>query len=132
LNSLEHQAFRAAVEEKYRVHVQAFKDEVTEPIVTRFFAPDAVCECAGFPRHEGTEQLRTLFDEVTKAGHDVAFRPIRSYVDGAVGWDFVDYPVRPRDPDANPFMFRCIFCWVRRADDWKVSACVGFTVPYAP
>lgn len=129
MNDAEFEAFRAAVEAKYRIHVEAFEAGEAAPIVEKFFWDDAVWECAGFPRRSGRSELAALFAEVVKTGH-VTFRPIRSSVCGDMGWDFVDYPVRPRDCSAEPFMFRCTFVWLRRDGEWRVHCCVGFTVPF--
>lgn len=121
-------AFRAAIEAKYALHVAAFEARDPEPILMHFFTPDALWEYAGYPRRVGREELRALFDNVI--GEDrVAVHSIKSFVSGDCGWDYADYPVTPRDPGRTPWVFRQMFYWVRRDGDWKVNACIGFTLP---
>lgn len=123
-------AFRAAIDAKYAMHVQAFEDRDPEPILTRFFTADALWEYAGYPRRNGCAELRELFNAVIGVDR-VAVRSIQSFVRGACGWDYADYFVNPRDSSRAPWVFRQIFCWVREDGDWLVNACVGFTLPQA-
>lgn len=121
-------AFRAAIDAKYALHVAAFEACDPGPILERFFTSDALWEYAGHPRRVGREQLRELFQGVI--GEDrVAVRSIQSFVSGDSGWDLADYPVTPRDRTRQPWVFRQMFYWVRRDGDWKVNACIGFTLP---
>lgn len=122
------EAFRAAIDAKYRLHERAFEDKDPEPILTRFFTPDALWEYHGYPRHEGREALRGLFEEVVQKDR-VKVIPIRSWVAGDAGWDFTDYRVTPRDPDEPGWTFRQMFYWVRIEGEWLVNACIGFTLP---
>jgi ketosteroid isomerase-like protein len=124
-------AFRAAIDAKYAMHVQAFEDGDPEPILDRFFTEDALWEYAGYPRRVGRAQLRELFEAVIGTDR-VAVRSIRSFVSGDCGWDYADYPVTPRDPAKAPWVFRQMFYWVRRDGDWQVNACIGFTLPADP
>lgn len=125
---MEMAAFRVAIDAKYALHVQAFEDGDPEPILTRFFTEDALWEYAGYPRRVGRTQLRELFDAVIRADR-VAVHPIRSFVRGDCGWDYADYTVTPRDPSRTSWVFRQMFYWVRCDGDWRVNACIGFTLP---
>ena len=118
--------FRAAIDAKYRLHVAAFEAGDPEPILQHFFTADALWEYHGYPRREGREQLRQLFESVIRSDR-VAVHPIRSYINGDSGWDYTDYTVTPRDTSRPPWVFRQIFCWVRIEGEWLVNACIGFT-----
>lgn len=121
----EMQQFTAAINAKYRLHVAAFEAGDPEPILQHFFTADALWEYHGYPRREGREQLRRLFDEVIRSDR-VAVQSIRSYVNGDNGWDYADYTVTPRDTTKSAWVFRQIFCWVRIEGEWLVNACIGF------
>ncbi len=127
-NSSEILAFRTAIDAKYSLHIKAFENGDPEPILQHFFTEDALWEYAGYPRHIGRAQLRTLFEAVIRVDL-VAVRSIQSFVSGDCGWDYADYPVTPRDSSKAPWVFRQMFYWVRRDGDWKVNACIGFTLP---
>lgn len=117
--------FEAAIRVKMDLHVKAFENQDPIPILTEFFAPDAIWDGQGFPRRTGRDEIAMLYDEVITIG-SVGFDVISTRVNGDMGWLLADYPVTPADASVEPWVFRCLFNWERADDDWKCTACLCY------
>lgn len=119
--------FKDILRTKYDLHCKCFDDRDAAPLFEHFFAKDALWAAQDFPELRGEAEMRPFFDEVT-SNYTVAVRPLDTYVNGDNGWDFVDYPVTPRNPDEEAWSFRVLFNWARIDGDWKANAIVSYQV----
>lgn len=117
--------FRVVLREKYDLHCKCFQDRNPEPLFDNFFTKDALWAAQGYPELNGSAEMRPFFEVVTE-NYLVAIEPVKTFVCGDAGWDFVNYPVMPRDNDEKPWTFRVLFCWIRRDGQWRVNSIVSF------
>lgn len=120
-------AFKDAIRKKYEIHCQCFDNRDAAPLFTEFFTKDALWSGQDYPEQRGESQMRPFFDEVT-ANYTVACKSMVTYVNGDSGWDYVQYPVQPRNSDEESWIFRVMFYWVRVDGDWKVNAVMSYIV----
>jgi ketosteroid isomerase-like protein len=110
-------AFKAAIREKYDLKEKAFAAHDAEPILTKFYAEDAMSVGVGFGVYKGRAQLRPLYEGAVKElGVKVMSR--HAVVNGDAGWDWADFYVTPVDASQAPFNLVILFVWSRENGEW--------------
>ena len=111
------QAFKRAIREKYDLKEEAFRNNDPEPILTRFYAPDAISTDNEGNTKIGTEELRPVYEEVI--GALVRIESFDTFVKGDAGWDWVNFHVSfPPEAEMEPFTFKMLFLWERINGEW--------------
>ena len=111
------QAFKRAIREKYDLKEEAFRNNDPEPILTRFYAPDAISTDNEGDTKIGIEELRPVYEEVI--GALVRIESFDTFVKGDAGWDWVNFHVRyPPEAEMEPFTFKMLFLWERINGEW--------------
>lgn len=109
--------FKAAIRAKYDMKEQAFRDNDPEPILTRFYAEDAISTDNEGVTHIGREALRPVYEEVI--GAFVEIESFDTSVSGGAGWDWVNFHVSfPPEAEMEPFTFKMLFLWERIDGEW--------------
>ena len=110
-------AFKAAIRAKYDMKEQAFRDNDPEPILTKFYAADAISTDNEGVTHVGRDALRPVYEEVIGAYVDI--ESFDSFVRGDAGWDWVNFHVSfPPEAEMEPFTFKMLFLWERVDGEW--------------
>jgi len=110
-------AFKKAIRQKYDMKEKAFAAHDPEPILTRFYAEDAVSVGVGYGIYKGRAQLRPLYEGAVKElGVKVTSR--HTVVNGNAGWDWADFYVTPVDATQPPFNLVILFLWSRENGEW--------------
>jgi len=96
---------------------QAFRDNDPEPILTKFYAADAISTDNEGVTHVGRDALRPVYEEVI--GAFVAIESFDTSVRGDAGWDWVNFHVSfPPEAEMEPFTFKMLFLWERVDGEW--------------
>lgn len=122
----EQQEFASALADLYQRHVANLSSGDVDRLLT-FFTDDAVWRGLGWPDRHGKGDLRLLFDQVAGTA-EVAFESLEAFVDGNVGWNFVDYHVAPKDASVAGWTFRTSFQFVREDDAWRCNGVLCFAL----
>jgi len=110
-------AFKEAIRAKYDMKEQAFRDNDPEPILTRFYSPDAISTDNEGNTKVGTEELRSVYEEVI--GATVEIESYKTVVNGGAGWDWVNFHVSfPPEAEIEPFTFKMLFLWECIDGEW--------------
>lgn len=110
-------AFKAAIRAKYDMKEQAFRDNDPEPILTKFYAVDAISTDNEGVTHVGRAALRPVYEEVIGAFVDI--ESFDTSVSGDAGWDWVNFHVSfPPEAEMDPFTFKMLFLWERIDGEW--------------
>lgn len=109
--------FKTAIRAKYDIKEQAFADGVAEPIVSRFYSEEVISVDNEGDTHRGRSELRPMYEELTKTA-TVKVESVHTKVKGDMGWDWANFHVTPRDPDAAPFSFKILFLWEKIDGEW--------------
>jgi len=110
-------AFKKVIRQKYDMKEKAFAAHDPEPILTRFYAEDAVSVGVGYGIYKGRAQLRPLYEGAVKElGVKVTSR--HTVVNGNAGWDWADFYVTPVDATQPPFNLVILFLWSRENGEW--------------
>ena len=121
------ETFRNVLKAKYDLHCRCFEEKNAAPLFDHFFSSDALWTGQGYPERRGVDELRPFFEEVT-ANYRVSCEPLLTFVNGDQGWDYVNYPVEPRNPDEESWVFRVLFCWTRKDGEWKANAVMSYMI----
>ncbi|MBG6120432.1 MULTISPECIES: hypothetical protein [unclassified Sphingobium] len=120
-------SFQNMLAEKYTLHCKCFEERNAEPLFHHFFSPDALWTGQGYPERRGEQELRPFFEEVT-ANYLVSCRSMMTFVNDDQGWDYVYYPVQPRNSLEKPWIFHVLFCWTKKSGEWKVNATMSYMI----
>jgi len=110
-------AFKKVIRQKYDMKEKAFAAHDPEPILTRFYAEDAVSVGVGFGVYKGRAQLRPLYEGAVKE-LNVKVTSRHTVVNGDAGWDWADFYVTPVDATQRPFNLVILFLWSRENGEW--------------
>jgi hypothetical protein len=110
-------AFKKVIREKYDLKEKAFAAHDPEPILTQFYAEDAVSVGVGFGIYKGRAQLRPLYEGAVK-DLTVKVTSRHTVLNGDAGWDWADFYVTPVDTTQPPFNLVIIFLWSRENGAW--------------
>ena len=110
-------AFKKVIRQKYDLKEKAFAAHDPEPILTRFYAEDAVSVGVGFGIYKGRAQLRSLYEGAVKE-LNVKVTSRHTVVNGDAGWDWADFYVTPVDATQRPFNLVILFLWSRENGEW--------------
>ncbi len=110
-------AFKKVIRQKYDMKEKAFAAHDPEPILTRFYAEDAVSVGVGFGVYKGRAQLRPLYEGAVKE-LNVKVTSRHTVVNGNAGWDWADFYVTPVDATQRPFNLVILFLWSRENGEW--------------
>ena len=109
--------FKQAIRDKYDMKEQAFRDNDPEPILTKFYTPNAISTDPEGKTKVGTDQLRPVYQEVI--GSLVEIESYNTFVNGDAGWDWVNFYVEfPPGVEMEPFTFKMLFLWERIDGEW--------------
>tara|TARA_R110001592_G_scaffold190887_1_gene436936 strand:+ start:11241 stop:11741 length:501 start_codon:yes stop_codon:yes gene_type:complete len=102
---------------KYDLKEAAFAANDPEPILTRFYHPDAISTGPDGHTQVGRAALRPVYEELIFG--DVRIESYRSFVSGDAGWDWVNFHVTPPAASGEaPFTFKMLFLWERVDGEW--------------
>ena len=109
--------FKAAIRAKYDIKEQAFASGVSAPILEQFYSEGVFSVDNEGNTHRGREELRPLYDEVTRSSN-VRIESVNTSVSGDRGWDWANFFVTPKDPKEAPFSFKILFLWEKIDGQW--------------
>tara|TARA_R110001592_G_scaffold240929_1_gene501176 strand:- start:9145 stop:9609 length:465 start_codon:yes stop_codon:yes gene_type:complete len=102
---------------KYDLKEAAFTANDPEPILTRFYHPDAISTGPDGHTLVGRAALRPVYEELIVG--DVKVESYRSFVSGDAGWDWVNFHVTPPAASGEvPSTFKMLFLWERVDGEW--------------
>ena len=109
--------FQREIRVKYDMKEAAFAANDPEPILTRFYHPDAISTGPDGITHVGREELRPVYEQVIASR--VKIESYSSFVRGNAGWDWVNFHVTPPAESGDPpFTFKMLFLWERDDGEW--------------
>ncbi len=110
-------AFKAAIRSKYDMKEAAFAANDVEPILTRFYSDQAISTGPDGSTKIGRAELRPVYEEVI--GSEVQIESFETVVNGAAGWDWVNFHVSPpAESGEKPFTFKMVFLWENIDGEW--------------
>lgn len=109
--------FQAATSTLYRLKEQAFANGNADPVVTRFYAENAMSVGPEGKPYHGRDAFFQTYRPLVNTG-SVLIEPIQALVRGDAGWEWANFHVRPHDSTQEPFTFIILFLWVRVDKNW--------------
>ncbi len=109
--------FKAAIEVKYALKEAGFATADARPIIENFYSENAIATDNEGKTLIGRAELLPLYEELVQ-DFNVQVESVHTYVNGDAGWDWANFHVSPKDPDAEGFSFKILFLWERRDGEW--------------
>lgn len=111
-------AFIKATRAKYDLKERAFAMHDPEPILKRFYSADAISTDFEGKTRIGTAGLRPIYEDPAIIGSTVKIESIYPHVNGDIGWDWVNFHVKPASAKEKPFTFKMLFLWEKINGEW--------------
>ena len=112
--------FKADIRARYDMKENAIAAGDTDSVVDGFYSEDVISVDSNGGVLLGREAIRPAIQAV--AGGQVKVESFRTHVEGNSGWDWTNYYIMQKDPEAAPFSLIIVFLWEKRDGQWW---CVG-------
>ena len=109
--------FRAAIDVKYTLKEAAFAAADATPIIENFYTDDVIATDNEGKTLFGRAEIRPLYEGLVQ-DFNVSVESVHTYVNGNAGWDWANFHVVPKDPQAEGFSFKILFLWERIDGEW--------------
>ncbi len=109
--------FRSAINEKYALKEAAFADGNALPIIEEFYSDDVIATDSDGKTLFGRAEIKPLYEGLVQE-FNVRVESMHTHVNGDAGWDWANFHVTPKDPDADGFSFKILFLWERKEGEW--------------
>ncbi|MEQ9397053.1 YybH family protein [Haliea sp.] len=109
--------FKAAIETKYSLKEAAFAAADATPIIENFYTDDVIATDNEGKTLFGRAAIRPLYEGLVQ-DFNVSVESVHTYVNGDAGWDWANFHVVPKDPQAQGFSFKILFLWERIDGEW--------------
>lgn len=109
--------FRAAIKEKYAIKESAFGSANAQPIIEQFYSDEVIATDNEGKTLYGRAGIRPMYEGLVQ-DFTVRVDSVHSHVNGDAGWDWANFHVTPKDPEAEGFSFKILFLWERIDGEW--------------